>query len=325
MERLGWAIVAFVPCIVWVCGCNTGGDDDDAGDDDSGGPACGSLADVASDAWVQVEAGDHFTLGLLGDGTWHEWGECYDCDPEPGAYVDVAAGWASFGCAIRDDCTLSCFGSDSHQEETAPPDGTFIDVAAGDQHLCALHSDGSVACWGSDPFDYGVLLAPQDEAFVSLGLGYATSCGLDAGGALVCWGAAESTVSNPPADAFAQFDLGNYHGCGVRHDGTVACWGCESGSHDYGQCEEPAGQFQQVSAGTIHTCGITTAGIVECWGDNTAKQCEAPAGEFVQVTSGQSHSCAITADGELLCWGCDPEDTGMPSTTDRGQCDVPDI
>ena len=38
--------------------------------------------------------------------------------------------------------------------QASPPDGEFVEIAAGYWHTCGLHADGSVECWGSgDPGD----------------------------------------------------------------------------------------------------------------------------------------------------------------------------
>src|SRR6266566_2174709 len=59
--------------------------------------------------------------------------------------------------------------------------GTVAQVSAGHSHTCALRTDNTVVCWGSDNF------------------GQAT----------------------PPAGAFTQVSAGGRHTCGVKTDGTV--------------------------------------------------------------------------------------------------------
>ena len=56
------------------------------------------------------------------------------------------------GCAVTDR-GLQCWGDDRHGQRSAPPrlDGSLItDLAAGDDHTCALLFGGGVRCWGLD-------------------------------------------------------------------------------------------------------------------------------------------------------------------------------
>ncbi len=38
-------------------------------------------------------------------------------------------------------------------EEVWGPEGEFVSVSAGSAHTCGLKTDGSVACWGREPYD----------------------------------------------------------------------------------------------------------------------------------------------------------------------------
>src|SRR5204863_153395 len=93
--------------------------------------------------------------------------------------------------------------------------GTVAQVSAGLWHTCALRTDGTVACWGSN--------VGPGEGFSGGYLGQAT----------------------PPMGTFTQVSAGAWHTCGLRPDGTVACWG----NNTQGQATPPAGTFTRVSAG----------------------------------------------------------------------------
>lgn len=169
------------------------------------------------------------------------------------------------------------------------------DVTSGDEHVCALRSDGTVWCWGRNESgqlgDNTVLdqalpvqahLAPAATSVVG-GAGH--TCAI-ASGALWCWG----------NNAYGQ--LG---------DGTTT------------DAKEPvmagASGVTQVAAGDGHTCALAN-GAVSCWGRNNRGQLgdgtnadskqPVPVAGLSGVTAlaaGGDASCAVAGDGQLYCWG----------------------
>src|SRR2546421_9035211 len=69
----------------------------------------------------------------------------------------VVAGWSrgtviSAGlyhtCALKSDGTIVCWGSNGSGQTTAPT-GTYTSISAEGSHSCAITSDGTHARWGS--------------------------------------------------------------------------------------------------------------------------------------------------------------------------------
>lgn len=129
---------------------------------------------------------------------------------------------------------------------------TFVAVAPGTFHTCAVQSDNTAMCWGGDG---------------SGQLGDGSSS--DQVSAVSLWG-------NPQ---FAQVASGGAHSCALQPvTGTAYCWGY----NPYGELgvaasavrDSVAGPvlgappFVAIAAGDSHTCGLTAAGIVYCWGEN---------------------------------------------------------
>src|SRR5438128_1309871 len=84
---------------------------------------------------------------------------------------------------------------------TAPTAGAFSSVAAGYGHTCAIRTDGTLWCWGSNYSG-------------ELGDGTNTS----------------HTTPARVGDAttWASIDGGTSYNCAVRTDGTLWCWGSNS-------------------------------------------------------------------------------------------------
>jgi alpha-tubulin suppressor-like RCC1 family protein len=199
--------------------------------------------------------------------------------------------------------------------EMPPRSRTVIQIAAGDQHTCALLRDGSVRCWGDNSHGQ---------------LGYAD----------------KETVGDdePPGAAgdvnvggvVRQIAAGHFHTCALLETDKVRCWGSNSQgqlgyghTRDIGDDETPAsagdvdigGPERQIAAGGSHTCAVLENGKVRCWGRGDGGHLgygnkrsigddETPAsagdvdvgGAAVQIAAG-SHTCVILKNGNVRCWG----------------------
>ncbi len=217
--------------------------------------------------------------------------------------------------------------------------GLLSDVAtmgAGLSHTCAVKSDGSLYCWGSNG-------AGQ------IGVGTVTGTEL-----------LPLRVKGPGGVGFftgaVQVDGGQQHTCAAKDDGTVWCWG----KNDKGQLgngtvvdattpvqvlgEGGSGALTGVVAvgtGQQHSCAVTAAGAAYCWGSNNK-------GELGDGTSGgssftpvrvlgpggsgfltaakavfegygsENHSCAGLDNGQVWCWGLNGSaQLGDGTTNDR--------
>jgi len=178
-----------------------------------------------------------------------------------------------------------------------------VRVAAGGGHACAVKTDESLWCWGSNSNGqigdgtYGAHLEP--------------------------WRVGTSNDWESPA-------LGASHSCAVRLDDTLWCWGDNvDGRLGDGTTMtrlEPVpvasiGGVVEAACGAYHTCAVTAEGGLFCWGRNFEWQLgEGPAGgsllplgvvppsgSWVSVTAGHVHTCAVSSEGSLYCWGSNDE------------------
>ncbi|WP_419927275.1 S8 family serine peptidase [Candidatus Poriferisocius sp.] len=198
---------------------------------------------------------------------------------------------------------------------------TYTTLTAGFEHSCAITSDGTIDCWGSN--DWGQTDAPDGE-FTSIATGHLHSCAINTGGTVECWGKSDLNQTQAPAGQFTAVTAGNDFSCGIRPDQTVACWGYDSQRHNENPDapidppEEPDGRFAAISAGSEHACGIRLDGTIACWGSNRIGQHDGiPSGQFTAISAGYYHTCGIRSDSTIACWG-------GPNRFRQGDLDPPD-
>ena len=183
-------------------------------------------------------------------------------------------------------------------------------IASGAEFSCALLTDGSVQCWGSN------------------------SAGQLGDGTTV--NQSRPVVVDGLAGGVVQLAAGGAHACAVLQDQRVKCWGLnERGQLGDGSTVDrsipvpvkvEAGNdltgVVEVAAGNAHTCARLDTGAVQCWGsrangrlgDNSSSD-RPTAGPVtgidgasddasaIAISSGASGSCALMADKSLRCWG----------------------
>jgi cysteine-rich repeat protein len=258
-----------------------------------------------------------------------------DCTISPGAAIVAAGG--DHTCVVTYDGRVRCWGEgdlgrtgqlaeiDIGDDElpTAgvdlPFDSRVTAIGLGDGYGCALLSNGSVACWGSN-------------AKGRLGVGNTEPAVLDARGDVLT-----PLVFDVPV---VHLSVGRAHACVVHQGGAVRCWGDSGkGRLGYGNTEvvgdddtpmdqDPiliGGQAVALATGTEHTCALLDDGKVRCWGAASEGRLGVPTagdigddetpdslGELLDfdeqdataIAADGHHTCAIVGDDdELWCWG----------------------
>jgi alpha-tubulin suppressor-like RCC1 family protein len=252
--------------------------------------------------------------GQLGDGTNSQRDEPVGVEGLGSGVVAIATG-ENHSCALTSGGAVKCWGDnasgqlgDGTQDPSDVPLDVLelsADVAAiglGDNHSCAVTTQGALKCWGSNSYQQASGSASQSEIIKTP----ATVTGMGEGVATV--------------------DGGFGHTCAVRTAGGAWCWGLNlNGQVGNDSIIAPPAPVTpsglsagvvRIEAGDNHTCALLENGSVRCWGENTNGQLgdstqderHIPT-DIAQLSSGVSalaaggsHSCAVHA-GTALCWG----------------------
>ncbi|MGD0273197.1 MAG: hypothetical protein ABSB96_05680 [Gaiellaceae bacterium] len=245
-------------------------------------------------------------------------------------------------CVVLSDGTVKCWGGNGSGQlgdgtQTSPrktpvlvvgSDGTgtllgVAQVSAGDNHTCALLTNGTIWCWG-------------DNNYGQLGTG-----------------STSSTPSTVPVqvtgiDNATEVSAGAEFTCARLDDGTIKCWGDDyNGQLGIGYITTPvptpglvsgisdaievqAGGEPEAEDSFAHACARLSDGTVKCWGRNyygqlgvgwfppapfveyagTPRQVIAVGGDassklenVTQIDVGDDHSCGLLFNQTLACWG----------------------
>ncbi len=115
--------------------------------------------------------------------------QCPTPDPELVAPVmqsfSRSTGDAVF-CWIEQDGSLGCW-PDELRDQPGFPQGEFIWVSIGVDHLCTVREDFTAECWGWGECAHGECEAPDGE-WVYIRAGVHVNCGEHLDGSVECWG-----------------------------------------------------------------------------------------------------------------------------------------
>ncbi|MCC5952954.1 MAG: S-layer homology domain-containing protein, partial [Acidimicrobiia bacterium] len=166
---------------------------------------------------------------------------------------------------------------------------------------CAIRTDQTIVCWGTDTNDR--LDAPAGT-YTTLATRNATTCAISTDGDLHCWGGTSNSATalhTPPAGTYTAVVVGGTYACAVATNGELDCWGSVGPGEPPAA---PAGGFVDVVGSNQHACALATVGSVHCWGaDHEGRSSPFP-GTYDQIAGAHgSRTCARRVDGVGSCWG----------------------
>lgn len=331
---LGFSVIyLIIPLIISGCG-GSGGGNPLAGGFFALQVSAGNLHTCAVQSNGQVKCWGVNSSGQLGDGTGG--GSFLPVTVANLFNVSEVSAGGRHTCARLKDGTVQCWGDNTFGQMGnngsifTPPFFTptqvsditkAVSISAGENHSCAVLSDGTVACWGDNT--YGQLgngtrnptLTPVKVSGINtatdVSAGGSHTCALLVDGSVFCWGNnssgqlgnGTSFTDTPPTPAFSTVPLeanltgatsiataaGANHTCAVITGGTVRCWGDDT----FGQIGQPYTPIGVVASGPVFITFSTFP--VPVTDVSTA----------VGVTAGARHSCANLSGGGVQCWGDD--------------------
>lgn len=275
----------------------------------------------------RVECWGSNTVGELGDGTYRPRRNPLPVlDATTGGApleeVESLAGGQSHTCALKLDGRVLCWGDGVFGELGTggfQPNATMaieskisgaISLGGGgsSQHTCAVLSDGSAQCWGTDRWDeLGAGAGFQDpgpvlfqmaswlpQSVLEMATGLDETCARVVGGSVLCAGRTQDEFAPgqfadivfqsplnrggiPTTSAGEAIALGYEHTCAIRGDQSLYCWGSningEVGNgtpsgREMTPIHVPLKGVKDVAAGRGFTCAIDGKGAVYCWGKN---------------------------------------------------------
>ena len=278
---------------------------------------------------VAVAVGGYHSLALKTDGTLLSWGsdnlgQLGDSSANINKSAPVAVIGASniiaiaagdeYSVALKSDGTLLSWGSDnlgqlgngSANTSQATPvavigASNIVAIAAGDVHLLALKSDGTLLSTGDDSFGQlgndganttQSVLAPVLTAnnIIAISAGGGHSLALKSDGTLLSWGRdidgelgdggantnQPSPVTVTGANNIIDIASGQGHSLALKSDGTLLSWGSDL-----------RGQLGDGGANTNQSLPVAVSG----------------ASNIVAMDGGAVSSVALKSDGTLLSWG----------------------
>lgn len=171
------------------------------------------------------------------------------------------------------------------------PPGEVIQLAVGNDRVCALLTNGLTLCWSYRAADVLMLSRPM----ASIAAGRDLFCGLDTTSRVHCWGPA-ATAFDPPTDPMIAVDAGDGYACGLDAAGEPMCWGRLDAAHR----NLPRGPFQALAADGSRTCASGVWDAARCWGRPT-KPAEPFDEQVRQLDVGSDAVCALDVSNRPIC------------------------
>lgn len=202
---------------------------------------------------------------------------------------------------------------------TSATGASITDVTAGGRHSCALFSDSTIQCWGSnddlqlgrtseqqpfnaEPKPVENLFLKAGAKVTSISSGESYTCILISDDTVQCWGYNNASALGRPSETviksaepkladglvfpagvtIASLAVGAHHNCVHLSDNSVRCWGDNS----YGELGQDPDTLEQ-SATAVFISGLSPG----------------TGASLVSITSAWTHTCALFSDSIVMCWG----------------------
>lgn len=226
--------------------------------------------------------------------------------------ISVSAGW-EHTCAVHSDSTISCWGNNNAGQlgigESDKPEMSVqpvkvngiadaVSVSAASYRTCAVHSDGTISCWGEQAggeLAYNQISSTLEPTKVkgiidatAVSIAASHTCALHVTGEISCWG--DNGLGKLGGDPYklktrslypvkvktvnnaTQIFTAQEYSCALRSDDALSCWGYGK----YGQFGSrvltapftliDSGRIISASISRTKICAVFVSTSVYCWG-----------------------------------------------------------
>ena len=241
--------------------------------------------------------------------------------------VEAIAAGRKHTCALKTGGTVWCWGDNRSSQMGLPWSNggqntprmvsqldSVVAISAGGDTTCALLSDTSVKCWGSNGLPGLGIVSPVRSSATPVNV----------------W---RSETDNRALKNVVAISVGDNHTCILDASRHASCWGGNGtgqlgnnpalGTTPFAATSAPVRvdsdeEFSTISAGAEHTCAILElTQAVQCWGSNnrgqlgdgTTKNRDRPVAVSgdgnlnVELALGARFSCSLASNAAIRCWG----------------------
>jgi Regulator of chromosome condensation (RCC1) repeat len=172
-----------------------------------------------------------------------------------------------------------------------------VQIAAGNSHVVALESDGTVKAWGYNSSGEATVPNGLDHV-VAIAAGTWSSVALKSDGTVVGWGDVDQSWLSGLSDVKA-IAVSLMSTCVVFSDGTAAS------PYLVGSPPAAVTDFVSVAAGDLSCLGLRANGTVVGWGDDYDGETSIPVGlkGVRAIADGDSFGIAVLDTGRVVSWG----------------------
>ena len=197
--------------------------------------------------------------------------------------------------------------------EPKTPENKATAIAAGGEHSCALHQNGTISCWNGGQLDDGTRgdssVPVRVEGIAdatAIAAGGEHSCALHQNGTISCWNGGQlddGTSADAPEiaqDAPGDTDLSDFE----EILDIVHVTETHEVSEQFTVCLQTALNDPQLERAGVADYCIEQVGV---GGTSTTTDSSVPVqvegiADAAAITTGDNHSCALHRDGTVSCW-----------------------
>ncbi len=193
---------------------------------------------------------------------------------------------------------ITTWGDNTYNQLQVPAaTGNTVALAAGEGHLLALQTDGSIVAGGQNTLGQ-TAVPPNATNVIALYANQATSMALREDGLLVGWGGNSHGQLDIPADAtnVVAFDMSGGQCVAVRGDGTLVGWGTQTNGP--GPVPAWATNIVEVACGPFRNLALRADGTLLEWPGPAPGDIS----NVVAIAAGPYAHLAVLADGTVRSW-----------------------